>query len=139
MARARDGRRKTDKRSSGGDASAVRTSQREVTDSQKAVGVRADLRFEANPKHKEPWQRGARGSLGPQDADGPALLAASETHPEQPGRRYATDGVQAYCGHEHLPGRWHGFPIEWRAVPAKIRNAWLADGRVTKRAVRDHW
>ena len=34
-----------------------------------------------NPKHKEPWQRGARGSLCPKDADGPALLAASRVDP----------------------------------------------------------
>lgn len=139
MARVRNSRRSTDKRSPAGEASGVGTPLREVTDSQNAVNTRPDLRYEANPKHKEPWQRGAKGSLCPQDADGSALLAASETDPEQPGKRYATDGARAYCGHEHLPGRWHGFPIEWRAVPAKIRKAWLTEGRVTKRAVREHW
>lgn len=39
------------------------------------------LLYEPNPKHKEPWQRGARGSLCPKDADGPALLAASRVDP----------------------------------------------------------
>lgn len=103
-----------------------------------ATGSQAP-RYEPNPKHKEPWQRGARGSLCPKDADAPALLAASEIDPAHPGKRYATDGTRAYCGHEHLPGCWHGFPVEWRAVPAIIRNAWLAAGRVSRRAVREHW
>lgn len=97
------------------------------------------MRYEPNPKHKEPWQRGARGSLCPRDADGAALLAASEPDPNHPGKRYATDGRRAYCGHEHSPGRWHGFPIEWRKVPAKIRDGWLADRRVTKRGIREFW
>jgi hypothetical protein len=97
------------------------------------------VRFEPNPKHKEPWQRGARGSLCPPEADGPALLAASEADPEHPGKRYATDGRHAYCGHEHAPGRWHGFPVEWRVVPAKLRNAWLVARRVSKQSVREFW
>lgn len=98
-----------------------------------------NLRYEANPKHKQPWQRGARGSLCPPDADGPALLAASELDPDHPGRRFATDGHRAYCGYEHSPGCWHGFPVEWRDVPAKLRNAWLAAGRVSKRDIKDLW
>ena len=35
--------------------------------------------YEPNPKHKEPWQRGAKGSLCPKGADASALLAASVT------------------------------------------------------------
>jgi hypothetical protein len=96
-------------------------------------------RYEPNPKHKEPWQRGARGSLCPPDADGPMLLAASEPDPQRPGKRFATDGHRAYCGHEHSPGCWHGFPVEWRSVPPAIVRAWLADGRVSKRAVKELW
>lgn len=45
------------------------------------------LTYEPNPKHKEPWQRGARGSLCPRDADGPALLAASQVDPKHEGKR----------------------------------------------------
>ncbi len=97
------------------------------------------VRYEANPKHKEPWQRGARGSLCPRDVDAPGLLAASEVDPAHPGKRYATDGVRAYCGHEHAPECWHGFPIEWRKVPEKIRQAWLATGNVSRRDMRRHW
>jgi hypothetical protein len=97
------------------------------------------LRYEPNSKHKEPWQRGARGSLCPRDVDGSVLLAASELDPNHQGKRYATDGTRAYCGHEHSAECWHGFPVEWRKVPAKIRNAWLADGRIIKRSIREYW
>ena len=27
------------------------------------------MRYESNPKHKEPWQRGRRGTLCPSDID----------------------------------------------------------------------
>ena len=97
------------------------------------------LRYEPNPKHKEPWQRGARGSLCPPDVNGSALLATSELDPGRSGKRLATDGRHAYCGHEHSPGRWHGFPVGWPSVPAKIRTVWLADKRVSKRDLRDFW
>ena len=75
----------------------------------------------------------------PPDADGPALLAASEPDPGRSGKRFATDGYRAYCGHEHSPGCWHGFPVEWRSVPFTIVRSWLADGRVSKRAVKELW
>src|SRR5712691_5801185 len=68
-------------------------------------GEAQPLRYEPNPKHKEPWQRGARGSICPPDADGHALLAASQVDPKHPGKRYRWP-----CGHEHSPGCWHGFP-----------------------------
>ena len=97
------------------------------------------LKYEPNRKHKEPWQPGARGSLCPSDADGPALLVDSAVDPNHPGKRYATDGKLAYCGHEHSPGCWHGFPVEWRKVPQKLRDEWLAQRRVTKRSVKEHW
>ena len=97
------------------------------------------MRYEPNSKHKHPWQRGARGSLCPPSADGPALLQVSEPDPNRGGKRFATDGQRAYCAHEHSPGRWHGFPVEWRSVPAKLRSAWLADERVTRRDIKDFW
>jgi hypothetical protein len=52
--------------------------------------------------------------------DTTALLAASEVDPTGPRKRFTTDGHRAYCGHEHSPGCWHGFPVEWRHVPATI-------------------
>jgi hypothetical protein len=97
------------------------------------------LKYEPNQKHKEPWQRGARGSLCPPGVDAGTLLAASEADPDHPGKRYATDGKRAYCGHEHAPGCWHGFPVEWRKVPADIRRTWIAAGRVNRRSVKEFW
>jgi hypothetical protein len=97
------------------------------------------LRYEPNPKHKEPWQRGARGSLCPKEADGPALLAASLVDPEHPGKRYATDGHRAYCGQEHHPGRWHGYPVQWREVPPKVRSGLVAGNQVSKRDMKEYW
>jgi hypothetical protein len=97
------------------------------------------VEYEPNAKHKDPWQPGLRGTLCPRGVDGAALLATSEVDPSAPHKRYATDGVRAYCAHEHAPGRWHGFPVEWRRVPPKLRSAWLVSGMVTNRSVRDHW
>lgn len=105
-----------------------------------AVAAGAELLvYEPNPKHSEPWQRGARGSLCPKDADGSALLAASEVDPRRPGKRYATDGRHAYCGQEHLPGRWHGYPVKWREVPQAIWRKWVTSNRVSKRALKENW
>jgi hypothetical protein len=97
------------------------------------------LVYERNPKHAEPWQRGRRGTLCPKDADGPGLLALSDIDPRHPGKRYATDGNRAYCGQEHLPGRWHGYPVQWKEVPRTILRQWLADKRVNKRSLRENW
>lgn len=99
------------------------------------------MKYEPNPKHKEPWQRGARGSLCPRGADGPTLLECSVPDPGGSGKRYATDGVRAYCGHEHDPGAgaWHGFPVQWREVPEKLRREWIKENVVTKRSLTEHW
>lgn len=95
--------------------------------------------YESNPKHKEPWQRGAKGSLCPKNVDAPALLAASVFDPKRPGKRYATDGDRAYCGQEHRPGRWHGYPVQWREVPAAILRAWVTGGKVSRRSLKEYW
>ncbi len=97
------------------------------------------LVYEPNPKHKEPWQRGARGSLCPKDADGPALLAKSQADPRHLGKRYATDGHRAYCGQEHRPGQWHGYPVSWREVPPAIRVGLVTEYKVSKRDIREYW
>lgn len=112
----------------------------ESVSAQKAAASAAEpLVYEPNPKHKEPWQRGARGSRCPREADGPALLAASEVDPKHPSKRYATDGDHAYCGQEHLPGRWHGYPVKWREVPPTIWREWVTGNRISKRALKENW
>jgi len=98
-----------------------------------------ELVYEPNPKHKEPWQRGARGSLCPKGVDSVALLAASVADPLHPGKRYATDGERAYCGQEHLTGRWHGYPVQWKEVPAAIRRILVDKYQVSRRDLREYW
>lgn len=49
------------------------------------------------------------------------------------GKRYAVHDGKAYCAQEHLPGRWHGYPIGWNEVPPKLAIEWEKQGRVTKR------
>lgn len=109
------------------------------TTAEAAASGGKDLAYEPNPKHKEPWQRGARGSLCPKGVDAPGLLAESRADPAHPGKRYATDGQRAYCGQEHLPGRWHGYPVQWKEVPPALRREWVADGKVNKRDLREYW
>jgi hypothetical protein len=68
-----------------------------------------------------------------------AAFAASDIDPRHPGKRYATDGNRAYCGQEHLPGRWHGYPVQWKEVPRAIWRQSLAENRVNKRSLKENW
>jgi len=96
------------------------------------------LIYESNPKHSEPWQTGKRGSLCEAEARplAPALLSGSVLWE---GKRYAVHDGRAYCAQEHLPNRWHGYPIGWRDVPAKLRTQWVKEGRVKKRQLDLFW
>ncbi len=94
--------------------------------------------YEPNEKHKLPWARGARGSLCPQ-VDAQALLNTSETTVQAPSKRFATDGCRAFCGQEHAPARWHGYPVGWKEVPEPLRQKWLNEGRVRRSDVRKFW
>lgn len=98
------------------------------------------LSYEPNPKHKQPWQLGRKGTLCPkwshELASGllqESILALKGNH------RYATINGIAFCGQEHSPGHWHGYPIGWEAVPPKIRNGWRKEGKVTRKQIRDSW
>lgn len=96
------------------------------------------LVYRPNPRHKHPWQPGARGSLCPREADGDALLQQSVPHPAKPGKRYATDGDQAYCAHpsnqQTADGDeiWHGFPEDWKQVPAAVQRMWVDEGLISR-------
>jgi hypothetical protein len=113
-----------------------------VRDAEDALGrrdlpVRSHI-YEANDKHKLPWSRGARGSLCPQ-VDAQALLGASETSMQAPGKRFATDGRRAYYGQEHAPGRWHGYPVGWKEVPQALWQKWLNEGTVKRSDIHRFW
>ena len=97
------------------------------------------MRYESNPKHRQPWQRGRRGSLCPETVGLKAargLLSASEPVGD---KRYAVHEGRAYCAQEHGAGAWHGYPVGWREVPESLRRMWLAQGCLRKQDVRKHW
>jgi hypothetical protein len=97
-----------------------------------------------NPRHKQPWQPGARGTLCPKGVDGAALLKTATADPNHPNKRYNTDGECAYCAHSSsrnvADGEqevvWHGFPINWRDVPAAVQRQWIADGLLARLRLR---
>lgn len=93
------------------------------------------MRYEPNPKHKEPWQRGKKGSLCPRLPEDllRQLLVVSIPIGD---KRYACHDGKAYCGQEHAPGVWHGYPVDWREVPPRVRNDWIKQGRVTRKQIK---
>jgi hypothetical protein len=97
------------------------------------------MHYEPNDKHKQPWQPGRKGAICPPGVDGPALLADSVEDPHGGGKRYATDLERAYCAQQHLEGRWHGYPEQWRKIPESLWRQWLEAGRVRKRDIKNYW
>jgi hypothetical protein len=95
--------------------------------------------YEPNPKHKRIPSPGRHGSLCPRDADGPRLLSSSVLVGT---KRYATDGVNAYCAQRHDPGNvperetWHGYLIGWEEVPPSLTAQWVAEDKVQRRTVQ---
>ena len=97
------------------------------------------MRYERNYKHKQPWQRGRRGSLCPADMDlatAGKLLQDSET---VDGKRYAVHEGRAYCAQEHGADVWHGYPVGWAEVPESLRRPSIGQGRLRRQDVRKHW
>lgn len=98
----------------------------------------AELVYESNPKHREPWQRGEKGSL----CDKTVWPLATQLLQESVlvGRmRYAVHDGKAYCAKEHRPGRWHGHPVGWKEVPPRLRTLWTKQQRVSKRQIDTYW
>ncbi|MBF0164689.1 MAG: hypothetical protein HQM01_09365 [Magnetococcales bacterium] len=97
------------------------------------------LRYIPNPKHKEPWQRGKKGSLCPSWSHDKAesMLSASIPHPQSNKKaRFATSNGMAFAAYPDSQGGWHGFPIGWNEVPDTIRNIWLREKRVSRNEIR---
>lgn len=95
------------------------------------------MQYKSNPKHKEPWQRGRKGSLCP---TWPASVASSmlEESVLCCGKRYATREGRAYCAQDD--GQfWHGYPVCWMEVPEKVRREWLAKRTVSRSEMRRFW
>lgn len=78
-----------------------------------------------NRKHKRP---GGWGSLCPEDmepGEAQALLNGSVLVDDA---RYAIDDDWVFKAFQHQPGRWHGFPIPWSAMPPQAARALIERG-----------
>ena len=98
------------------------------------------MEYVANPKHKEPWQRGRRGSLCPTEIT-PSIAADLLERSEVSGQsRYANYLGRAYRAFEDPSTlAWHGFPVAWVEVPQAIWQKWLQLGEITRSDVRKYW
>ena len=52
------------------------------------------------------------------------------------GRRYATREGIAFAAVASGDGTWHGYPVPWQDVPRNVRDAFVREGRVTRRETR---
>jgi hypothetical protein len=99
------------------------------------------LVYRPNPKHREPWQRGRKGSLCEKELtleDAQRLL--DESVPDPSGKkRYAVRNERAYAGAEARPGDWHGWPVGWVEVPPLVRIGFERAGKLSNRARRRFW
>jgi hypothetical protein len=100
----------------------------------------AEIKYECNPKHKDPRQPGHGGSLCPQEIDekmAQTLFAASELVGQ---KRYAVHCGRAYCAQSNAEDvLWHGYPVGWVEVPEALRNQWKKQKKVTHREINQHW
>lgn len=97
------------------------------------------MRYESNPKHKEPWQRGRKGTLCPKNLDRKTVLQLLKSSELADNRRYAVYDGRAYRAQQHDSDAWHGHPIGWIEVPETLRRKWLKEGRIKRKNIRDHW
>jgi hypothetical protein len=96
------------------------------------------LIYESNLKHTDPWQVGRRGSICETEVRPLAgrLLAESV---EFDGKRYAVHAGPAYCAQEHEANRWHGYPVGWVEVPAKLVRQWINAGVLRNHDRKKYW
>lgn len=86
----------------------------------------------------QPWQGGRKGSLCPPDLKEEVqdLLAGSVL---VEGKRWATREGRAYCAQPHADDVWHGYPVGWKEVPARLRREWQRRGIIKRRDVSRYW
>ncbi len=97
------------------------------------------MKYEGNPKHKEPWQRGRRGSLCPKEVHLPLAQKLLDSSRLEGEKRFAAHDGKAYCAMEHRDGLWHGFPVGWSEVPPAARNELMQQGYVTRHDIKHNW
>lgn len=52
------------------------------------------------------------------------------------GSRFATRDGMAFIARHTVGDVWHGHPVPWSAVPDAIREALIADDKVTRRQIK---
>jgi len=67
-----------------------------------------------------------------------AKLFASAVIDPSSKRRYATGNGIAFESKSTRDGTWHGYPIPWESVPQSIKDEWLDNGSITRRALRKY-
>jgi len=97
------------------------------------------MTYEGNPKHKEPWQTGRRGSLCPRSIDARMAQQLLEESVPVGAARYAIWQSQPFCAREHRQGFWHGYPVSWREVPPEVRRDWQQKGLVRQSQIKRNW
>ena len=97
------------------------------------------MQYEANPKHKEPWQRGRRGTLCPTTLDQTLVQQLLEESEPVGNKRYAVYQGRPFVARQHGKDTWHGHPIGWVEVPESLRRRWLTEGRLRRRNLQEFW
>ena len=97
------------------------------------------MRYESNPKHSDPWQRGRRGARCPRDFDAERAQQLLSSSTISGKKRYAVSEGQAFCAQQHGCNVWHGYPIGWVAVPVAVPKQWLEAGCVRRSEIQRNW
>lgn len=102
--------------------------------------MRSRIVYVGNPKHKEPRQRGRKGSLCPKSVTLERAQALLDESLCCDGVRFALlDGV-AFVGRSDSAGRlWHGYPVGWMEVPRSVWMKWLKEGRLKRSDIARYW
>jgi hypothetical protein len=66
------------------------------------------------------------------------MLDGSVVDPADPGARYATERGIAFVARLTMDGRWHGYPVPWSDVPQAIKDRWVDENLVGRRALRQY-
>ncbi len=98
------------------------------------------MEYTPNPKHKEPWQRGRRGSLCPPEITKEVAIELLTASVKSGQGRYSPHLGRPYKALRNAEtDSWHGFPVAWVEVPESIWRAWLKQGKVKRSEIREYW
>jgi hypothetical protein len=96
------------------------------------------MRYERNPKHKEPWQPGRKGAICPSWSHS-HVQQLLESSIQVGKKRFATLNQLPFAAQEHGKNVWHGYPVSWSEVPYTVRKSFVDAGLVKKSSIRSYW